>query len=81
MNRQNSEKNLDLRVSKVLHISCNTGTFALYDMSALAHALRCCPNISGNVLAPVLYLLHDICDLILENQPSCHIWYIEKYQF
>ena len=21
------------------------------------------------------------CDLILENQPSFHIWYFEKYQF
>ena len=23
----------------------------------------------------------SICDLILENQPSCHIWYFEKYRF
>ena len=23
----------------------------------------------------------DICDLILENQPSCHIWYFAKYRF
>ena len=22
-----------------------------------------------------------ICDLILENRPSCHIWYFEKYRF
>ena len=30
----------DFRVPEVLHISCNTGTRALPDMSALA--LRCC---------------------------------------
>ena len=39
MNRQSSEKIVDLRVLEVLHISCNTGTFALSDMSALAHAI------------------------------------------
>ena len=54
VNRQSSEKNVDLRVLEVLHISCNTGTFALSDMSAFAHALGCCANISGNVLVPVL---------------------------
>ena len=39
MNRQSSEKIVDLRVLEVLHSSCNTGTFALSDMSALAHAI------------------------------------------
>ena len=23
--------------------------------------------------------INVICDLILENRPSCHIWYFEKY--
>ena len=50
---------------EVLHISCNIGTRALPDMSALA--LRCCaPSqhprarayISDNALVPVLQLLH-----------------------
>ena len=44
----------------MLHISCDIGTFALSDMSALAHSLGCCANISGNVLIPVLQLLYDI---------------------
>ena len=56
MNRQSSEKNVDLRVLEVLHISYNTGTFALSDMSALSHALGCCANISGNVY---LYLCYN----------------------
>ena len=25
--------------------------------------------------------LYNNCDLILENQPSCHIWYFKKCQF
>ena len=39
---------------KVKHISCNTGTRALPDMSALA--LGHCADISGNALVPVLQL-------------------------
>ena len=26
-------------------------------------------------------LIIYMCDLILEKQSSCHIWYFEKYQF
>ena len=39
----------------------------------------------------LLIIVHDcytlkkaliaICDMILENRPSCHIWYFEKYRF
>ena len=45
---------------EVLHISCNTGGRALPDMSALTHAegVVCSVYISGNVLLPVLQLMH-----------------------
>ena len=45
-----------LRVLEVLHISCNTGTLALLDLSTLA--IKCHVYISGNIIVPVLQLLH-----------------------
>ena len=41
-------------VPEVQHISCNTGTHTLPDMSALT--LGDCAYISGNALVPVLQL-------------------------
>jgi len=55
----------NFRVQEVLHISCNTGTHALPDMSTLA--LGCCAYISGNALVPVLQLLLGYLSLIKEN--------------
>ena len=46
-----------LRVPEVLQISCDTGTLALPDMSALTlYALECCVYLSGNALVFVLQL-------------------------
>ena len=29
----------------------------------------------------MLSTCYSLCDLILENQPNCHIWYFKKSQF
>ena len=53
---------------------------------------KCCQVIKINCIFPwpgAMPLIHTytfhsmsiICDLILGNRPSCHIWYFEKYRF
>ena len=45
----------------------------------LAHFFPCNPMKYNYVY---IFSSHiHICDLILENRPSCHIWYFKKYQF
>ena len=46
-----------MRVPKVLHIRCNTGTLTLPDMLTRPHTLSCHAYISSYTLEPVLQLL------------------------
>ena len=64
-------------VSSNYHTYVNINHYVSFKMEPLeffVHIRICIQHYWVNVF---IY----ICDLIVEDRPSCHIWYFEKYQF
>ena len=69
---------------EVVYTSYNMGTWDLSDIYARAlgpAALSLGHIYQANSSCPHYnYILHT-CDLILENRPSCYIWYFANFKY